>query len=585
MVIPAHPSLRAILPLCLCLVGVGCHSDPDGSVIAFTEGHIYTLDAANTEVEVMVIQDGEIVYTGTRAGAQSWWDEGLVEVKLAGHTLLPGLHDSHTHLIWSAADLLNVDLYSATTVQELQSIVLEWAQANPNMEWVQGGGWDMSIFDGQLHKSQLDAVVPDRPTSLYAADGHSSFVNSLALSMAGITKNTPDPEDGRIERDQNGEPTGILRESAMTLVDELMPLMPDSQVDQGLINGQAEANAYGITTIIDASVDDWMLAGYRRAEDLGLLTLKVHGAVEVVPGDLENLTYLQQLRDEYTSDRVMVDAGKFYVDGIIESQTAVMLEPYEDGSNGLANFTEAELVTAAQELDQAGFQLHAHVIGDGAVRQFLDVVEEVNTLNGQRDRRPLLAHLEVIDPADIPRFMSLGVLADFQPLWAYPDPYITELTWPVIGPERSEWLYPMGAVVEKGGEVVGGSDWSVSSMNPFEAMEVAVTRQDPWEDNGEVLTPQHKIDVLTAIRAYTSSGARASFSEQDSGTLEVGKRADFIILDRNPFTIQPEELSDVVVLETWLEGERVYLWNTSAAREKPRRRAHTLSCRSDHHLP
>lgn len=576
MIFSARPSMWLALPLTL--VSLGCDAGHEESVTAFTEGHIYTLDAANTEVEVMVIQGGEIVYTGTRAGAQSWWDEGLVEVKLAGHTLLPGFHDAHTHLIWSAADLLNVDLYSATTVEELQAAVLEWADNNPSAEWIQGGGWDMSIFDGQLHKSQLDAVVPDRPTSLYAADGHSSFVNSLALSMAGITKNTPDPEDGRIERDQNGEPTGILRESAMTLVDELMPLMPDSQVDQGLVMGMAEANAYGITTIIDASVDDWMLAGYRRAEDVGQLTLRVHGAVEVLPGDPENLSYIESLRDEFGSDRVMVDAGKFYIDGIIESQTAAMLEPYEDGTNGLANFTDPELLAAARELDQAGFQLHAHAIGDGAVRQFLDAVEGVISSNGARDRRPLVAHLEVIDPTDIPRFVEVGALANFQPLWAYPDSYIVDLTWPVIGEARSEWLYPIGAVVQTGASVVAGSDWSVSSMNPFEAIEVAVTRQDPWEDAGPILTPQHQVDVLTAIRAYTSEGARASFSENELGTLDVGKRADFIIVDRNPFTLDPYGLSDVVVLETWLEGGRVFTWGESEVRQSPRRRPHREVC-------
>jgi len=555
--------------------------DPDEgpATLVLSSGRIYTMDDAGTAAEAMAVRDGEIVYVGNDAGLEPYVGPETQVIDLAGGVVMPGFHDAHTHLIWSGADLLNVDLFSATTVEDLQEAVLTWANAHPDAEWVQGGGWDLSAFDGLLHKSQLDSVVSDRPVFLYAADGHSAFVNSLALELAGITVDTPDPEDGIIERDETGEPTGILLEAAMELVEVLLPSYPESQIDEGLMNGLLEANGFGITTLIDASVEDWMLDGYARAEAAGALTVRVHGAVEVVPGDPDNLSHIEALRDGYASDRIGVDAAKFFLDGILESQTAAMLEPYTDGTNGILNFSEEELWSAALELDAAGFQLHAHTIGDGAVRQFLDAVEEVARVNGSRDRRPLLAHLEVIDPDDIPRFAALGAYADFQPLWAYPDPYITELTWPVIGEERSEWLYPMGAVLEAGGTLVAGSDWSVSSMNPFEAIEVAVTRQDPWIDGGDVLTPQHRIDRTAALRAYTSEGAKASFSDALLGSLEVGKRADFIRLDRDPFTIDAYELSDVQVQETWLDGDRIFV-RTGAEPEKPRaRRAHTDGCR------
>lgn len=543
----------------LSCLGVSCGGPQnEPSTLILRSGIIHTMDEAGTTVEAMAIRDQQIVYVGDNEGSTAFEGEGTEVIELAGKVVLPGFHDAHTHPIWSGADLLNVDLFETTTVEELQDAVKAWADDHPEAEWVLGGGWNMSDFDGLLNKVQLDEVVPDRPVLLYSSDGHTAFVSSLALELAGIDRNTEDPEDGRIEHDEAGEPTGILQESAMDLVSDLAPQYPDAQWDEGLVNALVEANAYGITTVVDAYVWEEALAGYARAEAAGTLTVRVHGAALVEPGDPENTNRIEALRAKYTSDRVRVDAAKFFVDGIIEAQTAYMLEPYTDGSNAEPAFSDEELQSAAIALDAAGIQLHAHAIGDGAVRQFLDALEAVAAANGERDRRALLAHIEVVDPDDVPRFAELDAYADFQPLWAYPDEYIQDLTWPVIGEERSESLYPIGALHDAGATIVAGSDWSVSSMNPFEAIEVAVTRQDPWEDEGEVLTPQHRIDVMTALRAYTSSGAKASFSEETSGSLEVGKKADFILVDQDPLSVDSYALSDIVVLETWLDGERVY---------------------------
>lgn len=559
---------------------MGCGEPPAGSsdapAIILRSGVVHTMDAAGTIAQALVVRDGEIVYVGDDEGTAAFDGPHATVVELEGRAVLPGLHDAHTHLVWSATDLLDVDLYSATTVDALAEAVRAWAEARPDAPWVRGGGWSMADFDGLLHASLLDAVVPDRPVLLYSADGHTAFVNSRALALAGITAATPDPEDGRIEHDADGEPTGVLLEDAASLVADLMPLQPEAQVDEGLASAVVEANALGLTTIIDASLEPWMLDGYARADAAGTLTLRVHGAALVEPGEPDPAATVQALRDRYGSERVVVDAAKLFVDGIIESQTAVMLEPYVDGTNGTPVFTDAELRDAALALDAAGVQLHAHVIGDGAVRQWLDVLDAVVAAHGPRDRRPLLAHLEVVDPADVPRFQALGALADLQLLWAYPDEYIQELTWPVIGPERSEWLYPAQALRDAGATLVGGSDWSVSSMSPFEAIEVAVTRQDPWADAGPVLTPQHRLDVEAAVRAYTSDAAQASFSEDLVGTLEVGKRADLVVLDRDPFTIAPSELSDVQVQQTWLDGVLVFDGTaprtlTAAARRRDRR--------------
>lgn len=542
------------------IVPLGCiEPDSDTSeTLILRSGTIHTMDDTASIAEAMVVRDGEIIYVGDDAGTRVYEGPNATILDLSGKAVFPGFHDAHTHLAMGGTDLLYVDLFAATTIQELTDTVLTWSQQNPEEPWVQGTGWSMPIFADLLDKSQLDAVVPDRPVFLYSADGHSAFVNSVALELAKITADTPDPEDGHIERDQMGEPTGVLQEAAVELVADVIPPYPTDRVDEGLDLAIAEANAFGITTILDASVRDWMLAGYARAEDDGRLTLRVHGAVWLEPQLLGDLEWVDDMRSEYSSDWVQVDSVKFFVDGLIESQTAVMLEPYTDGTNGTPIYSDAELQDAAIELDAMGFQLHAHVIGDGATRQFLDAVEAVIETNGDRDRRPQLSHLEVVDPQDWPRFAALGALANFQMLWAYPDSYIQELTWPVIGKERSNYLYPMGALHEAGATIVAGSDWSVSSMNPFEAIEVAVARQDPWADEGEVLTPMHRIDLETALRAYTSQGAKATFSEDLVGTLEVGKRADFIVVDRDPFAIPVSELSDVQVEATWLDGELVF---------------------------
>lgn len=532
---------------------------PPAPVIVLRSGAIHTMDASGTIAEAMVVRDGEIVYVGRNEGTARYEGPQATILDLAGKVVLPGFHDAHTHLLLSGAELLSVDVSSATTVDELVEAVATWAAANPESEWVRGGGWSMSAFQGLLHKSQLDAVVPARPVFLWSIDGHTGFANSRALELAGIGAGTPDPEDGIIERDERGEPTGVLQEAAAYLVAELVPAYSDAQVDEGLARAQREASMLGITTIVEAQVDEpWLLEGYARAEADGRLLLRVHAALVVEPTDEGFVERLEAWRDEYESERVAIDTAKLFLDGIIESQTAYLLEPYVDGTDAAPIFTDAQLEAAALALDAAGFQLHAHAIGDGATRQFLDVIEAVRLAHGARDRRPILAHLELVDPSDFPRFAALGVYACFQPLWAYPDSYIQELTWPVIGPARSEHLYPLGGLHRAGASLVAGSDWSVSSMNPFEAIEVAITRQDPWTDDGLVLTPAHRIDLVTALRAYTSTAAETTFSEDRSGTLEEGKHADFIVVDRDPFEVPAYELSDVVVEQTWLGGALVF---------------------------
>ncbi|MFZ5478013.1 MAG: amidohydrolase [Myxococcota bacterium] len=553
-----------LLPLLACRPAV-----PECDAV-WTGGVVHTMEPGAPPAEAVGARDGAIAVVGSAEDVAACTGEGTRVEDLGGRVLLPGFVDAHTHPVWSGAELLTVDLYEVTTIEEALAAVAAYAASHPEEAWIQGGGWDAPTFEGQLHRSQLDGVVADRPVFLASADGHSAWVNSEALAEAGVTADTPDPDGGAIERDEAGEPTDVLRETAVDLVAAYAPAYSDALVDEGLALALAEVHAYGITTLIDANAEDWVLAAYLRADAAGTLGVRVFGAVEALPGEgAGQIDAIVAMRAEYASPLVSVGAIKVYLDGVLESQTGYLLEPYEDGSNGEPLFDDAELDAIFAAADEAGLQLHAHAIGDGAVRQLLDAVERIP---GTRDRRPLAAHIELIDPLDVPRFAELGVLADFQPLWAYPDEYIVELTVPVIGEDRAGWLYPIGGVAAAGGTLVAGSDWSVSSMNPWEAVEVAVTRQDP-EGGGDVLTPDQRVDVDTILAAYTRDGARAVFAEDAVGSIAVGKRADLVLVDRDPWEVDASELSDVRVLATWVDGGEVFRDDGTGAskRARPRR--------------
>ncbi len=581
---PNRPSRRPVFPVLLVAFGgavplAACSHVPAADTVLI-HCAVHTMDGDGVD-EAIVVRDGLIEAVGSAdMGRRYIGDETeVIDCAEGGWAVLPGFIDAHTHLVWSGTELQDVDLFSATTLDELMAPIVAHATVFPDAAWVRGAGWDISRFDGELGRGQLDAIVPDRPVYMASADAHSAWVSTLALAEAGITADTPDPVGGIIERDENGEPTGILRENAMALVEAVLPPYDDAQVDTGLEAALREANGFGLTAIVPANIDAWMLGGYRRFEDQDRLTVRVHGAVEVSPEDgADALPTVRALAATYDSPLVKVDAIKLYLDGIIETQTALMLEPYIDGTNGERLFPDEVLMETVRAFDDAGFGLHAHTLGDGAVRQMLDALEWLEEVSGPADRRPLLAHLEVIDPADVPRFAALGAYADFQPLWAYPDSYIQDLTWPVIGEERSEWLYPIGAVLAAGGTVVAGSDWSVSSMNPFEACEVAVTRMDP-RDGGEVLTPRHRITVAECLAAYTRDGARAIRREEDLGRLVPGAIADLVLVDSDPFEIDPAQLSDVLVLKTFLGGRLVF---DAAAQPRAYRASRRRHARPEH---
>lgn len=531
--------------------------------LLLTNGAVYTMSAARPWASALAVAKGKILYVGDDRGALRLRGGSTVVADLGGKMVLPAFQDSHIHLVTGGVELGLCNLNGLRTKEEVFEKIKAYAAANPGQAWVTGGGWDLPVFpQANPRKEDLDALVPDRPAALSSADGHSAWVNSRALELAGVTKDTADPAGGRIERDpKTGEPTGTLRESAAGLVEKLVPELDLEDYIKGLRAGLRLANRFGIASIIEASASEKILDAYAALDRSGELSVRVLASLHVDTGKgIAEVERLVKLRQAYRGARLKSTAAKIFADGVMEPHTAALLEPYIDrpGDRGTPLLEPAAFNTLAAALDAADFQIHVHAIGDRAIRMSLDALEAAGRANGFRDMRHHIAHLELIDPADIPRFKRLGVAANFQALWAYADPYITDLTIPILGPDRSRWLYPIGSVARTGAVIAGGSDWSVSSMNPLEAIQVALTRRGPDDPPGEAWIPEEKVDLETMLRAYTTNGAWLSHDEEARGSLEPGKAANLIVLGRNLFKIPPKEIGRVKVLLTLLDSREVF---------------------------
>jgi predicted amidohydrolase YtcJ len=485
------------------------------------------------------------------------------------------MFDVHIHALASGVEKLRCDLSLESLIEQYgappEDLLAEYlariercAADRPDDEWILGSGWGMDAFGpgAQASSELLDAIVPDRPVYLTSTDGHSAWVNSRALEIAGITADTPDPEDGKIDRKPgSSEPLGSLQEHAMYLVESLIPPPDLATRTAGLEYAVRMLNRYGITSIQDAKTDREILEGYAALDDNGGLSLRVVASnLWDTARGMEQLAEVSQDRQEFTHGNVRATTVKIWLDGVMENYTAAMVDPYlvEGASRGMLMMTEDALQETVTALDAGGFQVHIHAIGDRAVRESLNAFAAARQANGKTDNRHHIAHLEVIRPEDIPRFRELGVAANFTSYWAYADPYITDLTLPFIQPELARWLYPIGSLVRDGAIVVSGSDWAVSSANPFLQIETAVTRRDPLNDEDDSLIPEERISLADAIAMLTINAAWVNHSEHDAGSIEVGKYADLAVLDRDLFAIPPEEISETQVLLTLFGGEVAY---------------------------
>jgi predicted amidohydrolase YtcJ len=532
--------------------------------LVFEGGAVYTVDAARTWSEAVAIRAGRIVFVGSNRQLKAFIGKSTRVVDLKGRMLLPAFQDAHIHPISAGLEASACDLNGLKSAADYVAAVSKYAQAHPEAAWITGGGWLMSTFGpgGRARRELLDAVVPDRPVYLSSSDGHTAWVNTKALKLAHITNDTPDPADGRIDRDPDtGVATGTLQEGADAAVAALVPPATAMQRQEGLRYSIKLLNAYGITAIQDASVDEDDLKTYRRLDARGELSLRVVAAIwwERRQG-LEQIDNIKRLRAKYTGGHVDARTVKIMQDGVMENYTAVLLNPYLKPGNvyGIPMVDPQRLKEIVTRLDAAGFQVHFHAIGDGAVRQALDSVEAARRRNGDLGHRHHIAHLELIDPADVARFRELGVSANFQPLWAFADEYITQLTIPFLGPERSTRLYPIGTLYRSGAVVAFGSDWSVSSPNPLEEIEVAITRMGPTGETDTPFLPAERINLPEALAAFTINASYLNRLEKQTGSIEVGKFADLVVLDRNLFAIPATDISQARVAVTMFQGKVVH---------------------------
>jgi predicted amidohydrolase YtcJ len=516
----------------------------------------------------VAVRGDEIVYVGGNKGAARYVGPRTRVVNLHGKMVLPGFQDAHLHALWAGIEQLQCTLNDLNTREDYVRAVAAYAANHPKEAWIRGGGWSMGVFPGGIPtRHELDAVVSDRPVFLVSKDGHSAWVNSVALEAAGITRETPDPPRGRIDRDEGGEPIGSLQESAIELVGKLAPRVSPEEARRGLKIAIRQLNAFGITSLQEASIPLGdsegfrMLDVYRDVDRSGALTVRVVTSLTWDPekGE-EQIQDFVRARREYTQGRVRAHTVKIFQDGVIESKTAAVLEPYRgtEDDTGMALIDPGELKRIATLVDKEGFQLHFHAIGDAAIRQVFDALEAARRANGARDSRHHLSHIEMFHPDDIPRFRELGAVANFQPLWAVADSYMNELTLPLLPPETHRWIYPIASVLRSGAVVAFGSDWSVSSANPLEEMEVAVRRADWTKPDEAPFLPDERIDLRDAIAAFTINAAYVNFHDDRTGSIEPGKLADLVVLDRNLFAIDPNQISDAKVLLTLLGGTPVY---------------------------
>ncbi|WP_308220602.1 amidohydrolase [Humibacter sp. RRB41] len=540
----------------------------------FTGGSIFSEGMTVSRPGGVAVTNGLIVAAGDDDELRGLVAPRTRVVDLHGGLLLPGFQDAHAHPVQGGVELLQCNLVGAADAAECVARVAAYRREHPDEEWITGGGWSMEFFTGGTPTAAaLDAVITDRPVMLHNRDHHGVWVNSRALQLAGIDASTRDPADGRIERDADGSPTGTLHEGAAALVERLIPPIDADFAYSGLLRAQRELLALGITGWQDAMVGAVfglpdIADTYHRAVEEGALVARVVGAQwwERDRG-VEQLEEMLTRRDAAGAlghpERFRLDSVKIMLDGVAENFTAAMTKPYFDGhghatENSGHSFLDPEaLADAVVAIDAAGLQVHLHALGDRAVREGLDALERARGANGVTDGRHHLAHLQVVDSVDVPRFAALGAAANIQAFWASHEPQMDELTIPFLDPSLVDRQYVFAELRDAGARLAGGSDWPVSTADPLEAAHAAVNRVDSGEDVPP-LGPEQALDLGTFLAAYTAGSAWVNHRDATTGHLAVGYAADLAVLDRDPFRRPADEIADAVVVGTWVDGQRAY---------------------------
>jgi predicted amidohydrolase YtcJ len=512
----------------------------------------------------ILIENGRVKALGSEAITET----ADQTIDLAGAFVMPAFADGHAHPLFAGREAQGPKVNALQSVPEIVAEVKSFAEANPDSKWIIGGAYEAAIIErGDFDAHWLDEVVSDRPVVLQAVDHHTIWVNSKALEIAGITSVTTDPDCGTIARREDGSPKGTLREpAAMDLISKLAPERTLHDELNAIAWASEQYLAAGVTSAMDAWVEDGMSEIYIEAAKTGHLKVDMNLTFLAQPGKWRSrVNYYNEMRAMV--EALPVDTGltaksvKFIGDGALSAGTAAILEPYLDDptSKGLLIWSDEEITEAAKTFDKAGLQLHIHAIGDAAVRQALDAIEAVIASNPSWDRRPVITHAQLVDPVDLPRFAALGVIANFQPLWTYLDPMNKELILPRIGENRNNQQYQLRKLIDSGARLSFGSDWPVTDFTPLAALAVPVHRQSPDQQPPEGWSIEQAISIEESMHFYTAAVAHQLFREADYGTLEVGKIADFIVLDRNPTQTRPHNVRDIKVLATYRKGIQVLL--------------------------
>lgn len=521
--------------------------------------HGYTLDGSGKlhTFKALLIDDGKVVATGDEATlAKTAGDARRVDGK--GHVLLPGLIDAHGHVMGLGFMKRQVDLTDTHTLTDAQTLITAHARKNPAARWIIGRGWNQVIWQlGRFPTAiELDAAVADRPAWMERIDGHAGWANSAALKLAGITRDTPDPKGGKIERDAQGQPTGVLIDGAMALMDKVIPAPTPAEAEAALDAALAEMARVGLTGVHDAGIDANTYALYKAYADANKLSARIYAMIGGVDRDFERLSAHGPLIG-YGTDHLTVRSVKLYADGALGSRGAALIKPYSDDPHnlGLLFHDPREMTAMIDKALARGYQVNVHAIGDRGNRVVLDSFAAAYKHHDGRALRNRIEHAQVVALDDIPRFKSLDLIASMQPTHATSDMNMAETR---LGHERIRGAYAWQHYLKQGTVVAGGSDFPVESPNPFFGLHAAVTRQDHANRPQAGWYKEEAMTIEQALRAFTLDAAYAAHQEKTLGTLEPGKWADFILIDRDIVTGNPETLWQTGVLETWVGGERVY---------------------------
>ncbi|WP_084031938.1 amidohydrolase [Desulfonatronum lacustre] len=525
-------------------------------------------DASETRSDAVAVRQGRIAAMGTAREIRAWIGPNTEVVDIAGGLILPGFRDAHIHPILGGMNLVECNLTGLVERDACLAHIASYARANQDQDFIRGGGW---LPDLAPRREHLDAIVPDRPVLLKSIDGHNAWVNTRALVLAGITRDTPNPPGGIIERDAlSGEATGILREwTAMELVESRLsaPTLRD-RVMAGWAFLQRAAGM-GIVSVHEAMAHEEELLAYQALERDGDLHMRVQASLLCEPEKgLAQIDHLLHLRESFQSALITPRTVKIFVDGVIEGRTALLLEPYADmpGYRGECLWALDELHRIVTALDAHGFQIHFHAVGDQGVRLALDAVEQAQRENGRPETRPgarhMIAHADLIHPRDIPRFRALGVIANLQPIWFCEEKHFAHTTLVSLGAQRAWSLYPVRDLLDSGAALTCGTDWPFSgelnTFNPLESIQIGVTRRGLDPQEVQAYNPTQCVPLAAMLHAHTLGGAYADFQEAVTGSITVGKSADLVVLDRDILKVPPDEISQARASLTMFQGRIIH---------------------------